>query len=259
MKKIRVGIVNYLNTKPLLYGIKRSPIFESIELVEGHPSRIASALINGEIDLGLVPVTLMRDLQPHYLVSDYCIGCDGEVASVCIFSEVPIDQVTEVMLDYQSRTSVELAGILLKEYWKVSPRLVAASADYRKSIKGTTAGLVIGDRSFEQRNISPYVYDLGKAWKALTGLPFVFAAWISNKELPQEFIHQFNLANGIGLAKIPEVLEETPSTLFDLEDYYTRCIRYELDEAKQKALATFLSKIQDKVIGKHEKPVGSRT
>jgi chorismate dehydratase len=72
------------------------------------------------------------------------------VASVCIFSEVPIHEIKEVLLDYQSRTSVRLARILLKEFWNVDPILTDAKEDFREHISGTTAGVVIGDRALEQ-------------------------------------------------------------------------------------------------------------
>ena len=114
MDKIRVGAVSYLNTKPLLYGIKRHEIINDIELIEDYPSKIAQLLIEDKIDVGLIPVAATTKLPSWHIVSDYCIGCHGAVASVCLFSNVPIEQVERVYLDYQSRTSVNLARILLK-------------------------------------------------------------------------------------------------------------------------------------------------
>lgn len=187
----RVGIVNYLNTRPLLYGIKHSAIIERIELIQDYPSRIASMLLDGSIDLGLVPVTIIPQLTEAHIITDYCIGCDGEVASVCLFSEQPLEEVEEILLDYQSRTSVALLRLLLEEYWKFSPKLIDTKEEYQSRIKGTTAGLLIGDRALAQRKISPYIYDLGEAWKNHTGLPFVFAAWVSNRQLPSTFITGF--------------------------------------------------------------------
>src|ERR1700704_692385 len=90
-KKIKVGVVNYLNTKPLLYGLQQSPISERIELIEDHPARLADLLMNNEIDLGLIPVATIPNLSEYHIVGDYCIGSEGEVASVCLFSEVPMN------------------------------------------------------------------------------------------------------------------------------------------------------------------------
>lgn len=242
-KRIRVGAVSYLNTRPLLFGLKLSGLMDRIELVEEYPSLVAAMLLNDEIDVGLVPVAIIPQLKEAHIVADYCIGADGEVASVALFSEVPVEQVETVLLDYQSRTSVNLAKILLKEYWKQNPVLEDAREDFRAGILGTTAGIVIGDRALEQRNISAYTYDLGSAWKAHTGLPFVFAAWVANKPLGDDFTDAFNRATGYGITHIDEVVAENPYDVYDLKKYYTQNISYRLDEQKRKGLALFLEKL----------------
>jgi chorismate dehydratase len=239
-RKIRVGAVSYLNTKPLLFGIQRSTVLGEIELVIDYPSRIAEMLLRDEIDMGLVPVAVIPEMREFYLNGDYCIGSDGPVASVCLFSEVPMEKVTAVMLDYQSRTSVQLARVLLKEYWKTDPLLLDAGPDFRQQIRGTTAGVVIGDRALEQRKISPFVYDLGEGWKQLTGLPFVFAAWISNKPLDAAFMERFNAAMRQGLERIDEVIAENPYSIFDLREYFTKRLDYRLDGSKRRGLDRFI-------------------
>jgi chorismate dehydratase len=246
VSKIRVAAVSYLNTKPLLYGIERHPVRSEIVLAEDYPAKIAQQLIDGEVDMGLVPVATLPRLMDAHIYTDYCIGASGPVASVCLFSEVPLEEVTEVWLDYQSRTSVVLATILLKEYWKSGALLLRATGeDYRDRITGTTAGLVIGDRALEQRLKSRYCYDLAEAWMQHTGLPFVFAAWIANKQLSTDFIMRFNEANALGLAHIPEVVAANPFPAFNLEDYYTRHIDYRLDQKKRDGLSLFLKKLKE--------------
>lgn len=239
-KRIRIGAVSYLNTKPLLYGVKRSGLMDSIELVEEYPARIAAMLVNDEIDAGLVPVAIIPLLKEAHIITEYCIGTEGEVASVAIFSELPMEEITTVLLDYQSRTSVNLAKILLRDYWKKEVEFVDAKEDFRSAIKGTTAGVVIGDRALEQRSQSRYTYDLGTAWKAHTGLPFVFAAWVANKKLGPEFEEAFNRANAFGVAHIAEVVAEHEYPVYDLTKYYTANISYQLTDDKRKALALFL-------------------
>jgi chorismate dehydratase len=242
-----VAAVNYLNTKPLLYGIKRSIVFNDIELIEDYPARVAQMVLDGSADVGLIPVAIIPQLKESHIITDYCIGCDGAVASVCIFSEVPIEKVENIYLDYQSRTSVLLAKILLKEYWKSDAAFIDAKGEeYRNEIKGSTAGLVIGDRALEQRLQSKCIYDLGEAWKAHTGLPFVFAAWVSNKKLPQDFIEKFNDANKFGLQHLKEVISEntSASALFDLNQYYNEKVSYVIDDLKRKALQVFLERIK---------------
>ena len=244
LKKIRVAAVNYLNTKPLLYGIKRSAVYNEIELLEDYPANVAQMIMDGTADVGLIPVAVIPKLAESHIITDYCIGCNGPVASVCIFSEVPIEKVEKVFLDYQSRTSVMLAKVLLKEYWKSNAELIDASGeDFRSQINGTTAGLVIGDRALAQRQYSTYIYDLGEAWKDHTGLPFVFAAWVSNKKLPQEFINEFNVANGLGFQHLEEVIGENPYAFYDLSVYYNQNISYNLDPLKQQGLQIFQNKI----------------
>jgi chorismate dehydratase len=238
--KIRVGAVNYLNTKPLIFGFEHGEMNTEIELLLEYPSKIAQLLINNQIDVGLVPVSIIPELKEYHIISDYCIGCDGEVGSVCLFSEVPLENIETILLDYQSRTSVALLKILVKKYWKIQPNLVSTSEDYRKDIKGTTAGLIIGDRALEQRQVSPYKYDLGLEWKKHTGLPFVFAAWISTRQLDETFLNDFNEANMTGLHDLEKVIAENPYPAFDLGKYYSSYIDYHLDDRKRTALDLFL-------------------
>ncbi len=241
-KKIRVGVVNYLNTKPLLYGLEKEPISSRIGLIGDYPARLAQMLIDNEIDLGLVPVAVLPRLPEYHIAGDYCIGTEGEIASVALFSEVPMSEIKKVYLDYQSKTSVELLKYLMKEYWGINPELIEArDEDYRKEIKGTTAGLVIGDRAFEQRKISTFIYDLGSEWRSITGLPFVFAAWVSTKKLPDDFIRLLNEANAAGMNHIDEIVAANPFDLYDLKKYYTLHLSYKLDLQKQKGLELFLS------------------
>jgi chorismate dehydratase len=241
LNKIRVGAVSYLNTKPLIYGVKRSGLLmEKIVLSEEYPSKIAAGLLNDEIDVGLVPVAIIPLLKEAHIITDYCIGAEQEVASVGIFSEVPMENIETVLLDYQSRTSVNLAKVLLKHYWKKEVVLQDANEDFREHIGGTTAGVVIGDRALEQRKISKYNYDLAAGWVDFTGLPFVFAAWVANKKLPEDFIDAFNRANGFGVHHLDAILAENSFEHYDLKKYYTRNISYALTDEKRKGLEKFL-------------------
>ncbi|WP_332737676.1 menaquinone biosynthetic enzyme MqnA/MqnD family protein [Flavihumibacter sp.] len=243
-RKIRVGAVSYLNTKPLIYGLERGMLQDEITLEMDFPANIAGKLLDDSIDIGLVPVAIIPRLRQHHFVADYGICCDGPVASVCLFSEVPVEAITEVLLDYQSRTSVRLARILMKEFWKIDPVITDTRDDFRERITGTTAGVVIGDRALEQRSRSRYVYDLGEAWKLMTGLPFVFAGWISNKPISTDFIAAFNEANEYGLNRLEEVITEHPYPAYDLHKYYTEDIIYKLDTEKMKGLELYLDYLQ---------------
>lgn len=217
---------------------------DDMALTEANPAEIAGMLLADELDLGLVPVAIIPLLKEWHLVSNYCIAADGEVASVALFSKVPMEKITTVLLDNQSRTSVNLAKILLEEHWKRKVVFEETTGDYRSKINGTTAGVVIGDRALEQRLVSPYVYDLGLGWKQYTGLPFVFAAWVSNKPLGQGFETDFNQANGVGLQELDAVIAENAYLKYDLRTYYTQNIAYQLDDEKRKGLDLFLEKIK---------------
>lgn len=231
-----------MNTKPLIYGFEHGMMKDEVDLLIDYPSKIASMLLENKIDVGLVPVAVIPKMNQFHIISDYCIGCDGEVASVCLFSEVTLDKIEKVLLDYQSRSSVALLKVLIKEYWKIDVVFEETSGNYQSKISGTTAALVIGDRALQQRKISPFIYDLGFEWKKFTGLSFVFAAWISNKKLEDDFIESFNVANSFGLNKIEEVVKANPYDTFDLHHYYADCISFELDADKKEGLELFLRK-----------------
>ncbi|MGN6508384.1 MAG: menaquinone biosynthetic enzyme MqnA/MqnD family protein [Chitinophaga sp.] len=243
-RKVKVAAVSYLNTKPLLYGFKDHKVLRSMELSVDYPSKIAQQLIDGEVDVALVPVAIIPKLKEHHIISDFCIGAEGPVASVCLFSDVPLQEIKRIYLDYQSRTSVALLKLLVREHWKLNVELVETSGGYEHLIKGTDAGLVIGDRALKQRRVSPYIYDLAETWMRFTSLPFVFAAWISNRPLPVEFIQLFNDANSIGLNSLPAVVSENSSPDYDLTVYFTQNISYPLTPAKRQGLQRFLSYLQ---------------
>lgn len=243
--KVKVGAVNYLNTSPLIYGVKRSPLMQQIELIEEYPAKLVQRLLNDEIDVGLVSVAVIPLMKEYFIVSDYCIGAEGDVKSVALFSDTPMEEIETVLLDYQSRTSVVLAQILFKNYWKKKVVFKPAAENFEKEVKGTTAAVIIGDRALQQRKTAKYIFDLSAAWKNYTGLPFVFAAWIANKKLDENWIKAFNQANAYGLTHLDEVLASTHFEHYDLETYYTKDISYPLTDEKRKGLEKFISILKE--------------
>jgi chorismate dehydratase len=269
MKKYKVTAVSYLNTKPFLYGIFQHSIQHKIDLSLNIPSVCAAKLKSGEVDLALVPVAVIPLLSNPHIISDYCIGAVGAVKTVCIYSQVPIEEVETVYLDFHSKTSVQLTKILFQKYWKQTPTYistddvtqtihlspedvlasdnVATEGWYFDHIKGTTAALAIGDKTMGMSEKYKYTYDLAEIWHNWTGLPFVFAAWVSNKKLPDDFIEKFNEALHIGLEHIQELIYILPTQYFhfDLKEYFTENISYNLDEAKKMGLKRFLNEIKE--------------
>jgi chorismate dehydratase len=185
-------------------------------------------------------------LQDPHIISDYCIGADGAVDTVCLYSDVPISEIESISLDYQSHTSVELLKILLKEYWQFSPVLIKAEVGFEDIIKGKHAALVIGDRTFSLNTKHTYTYDLSAIWKQMTDLPFVFATWVANKKLPKDFITVFNKALENGLTNIDKALAlegDNYPNCTNLEDYLNNSISYVLDVEKKKGMELFLRKV----------------
>lgn len=206
------------------------------------PADCAKKLLNGEVDLGLVPVAIIPLLGESHIVSNKCIGANGAVETVCLYSDVPIDKVEKVLLDYQSRSSVKLVKLLAEKHWNIRPEWVEGSVDFMDRIGGTTAGVVIGDRTFSIEAKYPFVYDLASEWKKLTGLPFVFACWVSNRPLDPAFILQFEEALSFGLSNRRESLtthiaDPSKKMLRYLDDV----ISYDFDQKKQEAMKLFLS------------------
>ncbi|MFN0216562.1 MAG: menaquinone biosynthetic enzyme MqnA/MqnD family protein [Saprospiraceae bacterium] len=238
---MRLSAVSYLNTKPFIYGLFRSDLAEMIDLSLDIPAVCAQKLLSGEVDLALTPVAVIPQLPEAYLVSNYCIGATGAVKTVCLFAEVPLSEIKKIYLDFHSRTSVALIQILCEKYWNICPKFIPATEGFESLITGDAAGLIIGDRAIGKENRFAFTYDLGEAWIAWTGLPFVFAAWLSTRPLHPEFSLRFNNALRLGLDHLPELVKIIPTIPdFDTEQYFRENISYNLDEAKWLGLNRFL-------------------
>lgn len=245
MNKIKISAVSYTNTKPFLYGLQHSAVKENIDLSLDMPADCARKLIDNQVDIGLIPVAATLSMPEWHIISNYCIGAEGPVNSVFIFSNCPIQEATTLQLDPESRSSNNLARVLLKNYWKTAPQLFENAPDYAHSTDPNTAFVQIGDRTFGKTERYKYVYDLSGEWKNFTGLPFLFAAWIANKPIPDAFVQEFNTALRHGLAHRLDLLKELPHRAdFDLEDYLMHKLDFNLTDDKKKALYLFLDYIK---------------
>lgn len=240
MNKIKISAVAYTNTKAFIYGLEHSDIINKIELSLDIPSDCAAKVISDEVDMGLMPVAAISLVPNANIVADYCIGSDGAVNSVFIFSDVPVKEIKTLRLDSHSRTSNNLAKVLLKFYWK---KQVTFTTDPAAK---TDAVVLIGDRTFGKKDDYAFAYDMGQEWKNFTGLPFMYAAWVANKEISAEFKAEFNAALQLGLANRNEVLKTLPLVNnFDLEDYLYHKLQFEVTEDRTKALKMFLKYIEE--------------
>jgi chorismate dehydratase len=245
MDKIRISAVKYANTYPFIYGLTESGFDKKVVLETDHPADCASKLISGKADIGLIPVGALPFLKEYHIISDFCIGANGNVRTVMLLGNCPFDEIETIYLDYRSRSSVNLAKVLAKNFWKKEFRWVNTTKGFDfKNIGRKEAVVLIGDQCFEFENSYRYKIDLAMAWKEATGLPFVFAAWTSNKQLDREFIDEFNNVLASGVKNIDSVVKKFGQTGVIkgniLKKYLTENIDYDFNDEKKKALKLFL-------------------
>ena len=230
-----------------MYGLKKSIVAKEIDLSLDIPSKVAAKLAFNLADVGLIPVAGLEDLDDYQIIGDYCIGSVGKVKTVVLVSEVPLGEIETVLMDYQSRSSVLLAKVLAKFYWKKSFNWENTCNDFQNvSIKGKTAGVVIGDRVFDIENKFRYIYDLSEEWYNFTKLPFVFAVWAANKKVSETFEKAFNSALAFGIENMAEIVQmEQPNyPNVDITNYFDQNISFELDKEKRAGMKKFLELAQ---------------
>ncbi|MDB5171713.1 MAG: hypothetical protein JWN51_486 [Phycisphaerales bacterium] len=193
LRRVNVGSVSFLNAKPLIYGLDS---LSSLELTLDVPSRLLDGLVDRRFDVALLPVIDYQRMAGLRLLTAGGIGCDGPTLTVRIFSAVPVEQIELLACDTDSHTSVALARVILAERFGVRPEFTSlrTSVDERRATPAPVAQLLIGDKVVcEEPQGLPHQVDLGEAWKELTGLPFVFAAWMARE--------------GVDLGSLPADLE----------------------------------------------------
>lgn len=240
---IRVGAVNYLNTKPLIYQLDQ--LAPGAELVLDVPSRLADDLAAARLDVALIPVVEYFRASTYRLVPDIAIASHGPVLSVTLFSKVPWAKIKRVALDEGSRTSAALAQLVLRQRYGVRPEIVSLPLDRAAEEADADAVLLIGDRAM--RACLPgfaNAYDLGQEWHDWTGLPFVYAAWAV-----REGVDLGNVAAALaeakrrGLAHIgPIAAREAPGLGLDAgfcRRYLQSIIRFDLGPRERAGLHRF--------------------
>jgi len=212
-----VGAVSYLNTKPLIWGLEDAP---GVNLRLDVPARLLEGLQDGRYDIAMLPIIDYQRMDGLRLVPSAGIGSDGQTLTVRIFSPVPIEQIGVLACDTHSHTSVALARVILARHYGIRPRfteLAAEVGDPQRPAKpeAAIARLLIGDKVVQQDGAGyPHQLDLGEAWKAMTGLPFVFAAWMARPgvdlgSLPAEL----ETAKHQGLANVDRIVERHAANL----------------------------------------------
>jgi chorismate dehydratase len=250
MEKIRVSAVRYINSYPFIIGLRDSEVASMIDLEVCHPSECADRLLTGKTDLGLIPVAMIAGMDEYHLVGDYCLSTNGEVRTVLLVSNTPFEEINTIYLDYRSRSSVTLCRILAARAWKHEYIWLPAPEEFNiTAMKHGEAAVMIGDRCFEYARHFRYRLDLGLEWKKFTGLPFVFACWVSTKKLPDQFTGLFNKALTEGLERRNEAVtllkEGAAATPEEVIFYLNHNIDFHLDDRKREALEKFIDYIRE--------------
>lgn len=226
----------------MLHGEEKAVVDLSFSI----PAVCAEQVESGLIDVGLVPVAEIARQQLQ-IVSDVGITCHGAVRSILLISRVPFRQIRTLAADESSRTSVQLAKVILRERYGVEPQITQHAPQLEKMMKGADAALIIGDPALQIDPASlPYEWlDLGSEWLLLTNLPMVFAAWAGKPGMPVHLLTELTRNSyEFGKAHLPEIVESEHSKRNisqDLANYYlTQFIRFELGRREQDGLEAFL-------------------
>ncbi len=247
MSKLKIALVSYINTIPFIEGIRASKaLIDKVELLIDYPSNCAELIKNKEVDGGLIPVGALSEIEGYQVFTNYCIGANGAVDTVALFSQKPINEIKTIYLDYQSRTSAKLVQILAKEFWKKEFNYLPTSKGFESNIDDKSAILIIGDRVFEYEHLYKYKLDLAEEWKKQTQLPFTFAVWVANTKLKavEEELNKVFLES---IRNIPNQY----SNLLTISNekfinYLTKKIDYTYDNDKKKAVQLFTSMLNSR-------------
>ncbi len=244
-EKIRVSAVSYLNSIPFVYGLQHTSIIDQIALSLDFPAECARKVADDEVDIGLIPVAIIPSLPFYSIISNYCIGAEGAVRTVMLFSNSPLETLDRIYLDYQSRTSVVLVKVLSKNLWNINPEWLPYTPQHTlNDIDPYDGVVIIGDRAFEAESSFKYHYDLAEEWNRLTGLPFVFAAWTANKQISKDFIDSFNSSLKVGIENIDASIDTCSSlkiSKLEAQQYFQKNISFNLTSNKREALKLFWS------------------
>ena len=242
-RRLQIGAVNYLNSKPLIEGLEE--LAPKADLVLDYPSRLANDLTAGRLDVALVP-SIACLLAPHYeVVSNACVAAHGPVLSVKMYSRKPVSEIRRLALDEGSRTSATLVRILLAERFQVFPDVEPLPLDCETESTSADAILLIGDRAIHPpREQFAVTWDLGQEWTEWTGLPFVFAMWGTRRGTELGDLEQaLGAARDLGTSRLPETARrEAPRLGLDEAlalDYLRKNLYYRLGTAERQGLRRF--------------------
>jgi chorismate dehydratase len=250
---VRVGAVGYLNARPLTWALDRQT--DRWDVRYDVPSVCADLLHRSRVDLGLIP-------SVEYLQGDYCfvpgvgIGSDGPVASVALYTRMPVDRVRTLALDTSSRTSVALTRVLCHHRFGIAPEFVSHGPELQAMLERCDAALLIGDPAFDAdpATLGARKIDLGQEWTAMTGLPFIYAAWTGRRDaIDAGGVRALQEAQAEGLASLDAIAAEygrgDPARAARAAVYLRDNVRYRLGPAEAEGLQRFLDYAADLGLG----------
>jgi chorismate dehydratase len=264
MAKLRVSVVEYLNTAPLVWGFTDGPLAGRYDLNFTVPSLCAEAVRNGSADIGIIPAIEYQRIDGVVAFADMAIAAKREVRSLLVVSRKPIDRVRTLALDTSSRSTAALVRLLARHHWKIQPEFFDAAPDPSAMLERADAALVIGDPALriavkidalhaksqpsagepcctDDPDAAPvpgvsilFVYDVVAEWRAWTGLPAVLALWVARRDVATaEIAADFLASKNYGLARIPEIAAQASEELQLPEDaivsYLRDHINFDLD------------------------------
>jgi len=245
---VKISAVSYLNTFPFIYGLENSGYLQDFVIEKDIPAVCAEKLISNKVDIGLIPVAVIPQIKTAEIITDYCIGATSKVKTVLLLSKKPLNEISKIYLDFESRTSVQLVKVLAQNYWKINPKWEKLHQNFAHTLNDDEAVVLIGDKTFNATAFYPYIYDLASEWNDFTALPFVFACWVANKKLPNDFLTNLNNALNFGVNHINETIaffkESIPANA-DAKSYFTNNISYLLDDPKRKGMKLFFQYLKE--------------
>lgn len=244
MAKIRVGIVNFLNSKPLAWGFLKGRHADLFEPSYLPPAQVADRLRRGELDVGLIPAIEVQRIPGLQVVPDLCVAAEHEVRSVLLVLNRPLAQVKRVSLDLNSRTSAGLVRILLADRYRLKPEYVQAEPDLERMFAHSDAALVIGDPALKVDRERYEILDLAAEWRALTGHPAVFAVWAVQPHVAlPNLSHYLKSSLLFGLSSMSELVAESAAELDlpepEVEHYLTKSLHFFLRDEELASLKEY--------------------
>lgn len=255
-RRIRVGIVDYLNSRPLAWAFLTGRAPAAFEASYHPPAEVARRLRDGELDIGLIPSIELQRIPGLEVLPGMCVAAKREVRSVLLVSRKPPVQIRRLALDLNSRTSAALVRILLKDRYGVTPECVEVTPDIDAMLAEADAALVIGDPALHIERGRYLIFDLAREWRQLTGYPFAFAVWAVAPGVPApgvsgapNLVKVFQDSLALGLEELDRISREAATEmnldLADVVEYLTRNLSFTLGEDELASLAEYFRRASD--------------